>query len=103
MAQEKAEKMRAHTPEDKGIAAERKQQMMEQAELNKQQAKEENAAQKEQARAATVPGTRRRRGTAAWRTPAPSARPPAPGGPHGAQPAERWDPDWWSTPGGGYT
>ena len=49
--------MTAHTPAEKEMATERKQQMVEQAEINKQQAKQEHAGEKEQARAGgTVPG-----------------------------------------------
>uniref|UniRef100_A0A7N0T1T8 Seed maturation protein LEA 4 n=1 Tax=Kalanchoe fedtschenkoi TaxID=63787 RepID=A0A7N0T1T8_KALFE len=44
VAQEKVDKMSAHDPIEKGMATERKEERIHQAEMNKQQAREHNAA-----------------------------------------------------------
>ncbi|KAF4374527.1 hypothetical protein F8388_016078 [Cannabis sativa] len=54
--QEKVERMTAHHPLEKEIATERKEQKIAEAELNKQQAREQNAAAKEAARMGTNVG-----------------------------------------------
>ncbi|ERN11583.1 hypothetical protein AMTRI_Chr03g44330 [Amborella trichopoda] len=50
--QEKVEKMSAHDPMQKQMAQQKKEARVNEAEINKQEAKAENAAQKEQVRAA---------------------------------------------------
>ncbi|XP_010036485.2 18 kDa seed maturation protein [Eucalyptus grandis] len=64
VAQEKMEKMTAHDPVEKQMATEKKHERIDQAELNKQMAREENAASKQStaatghlANTTTGPGT----------------------------------------------
>ncbi|RWW76676.1 hypothetical protein BHE74_00015214 [Ensete ventricosum] len=50
--QEKVEKMTAHTPTEKAMAEERKQEKVREAEINKQETMQQNAAAQQQTRAA---------------------------------------------------
>ncbi|KGN59308.1 11 kDa late embryogenesis abundant protein-like [Cucumis sativus] len=59
-AQEKVDKMRAHDPFEKDMARERKDERIQEAELDKQQARVEHAAERQ---TGTGPGTRTGLGT----------------------------------------
>ncbi|KAL5545469.1 hypothetical protein UlMin_005156 [Ulmus minor] len=54
--QEKVDKTKAHDPMEKGMATARKEERIEEAELNKQQNKDYNAAEKEAATTAKTTG-----------------------------------------------
>ncbi|TYK25405.1 18 kDa seed maturation protein [Cucumis melo var. makuwa] len=71
-AQEKVDKMRAHDPYEKEMVREKKDERIQEADLDKQQARFEHAAERQ---AGTGPGTRTGLGTGTGPEPTPTTRP----------------------------